>query len=41
MRLFLQSAFRYFNKWGWVFDRQRRAANRRAIAALHAFTKSR
>ena len=28
-RLHLGSAIRYFNKWGWVFDRDRRERNRR------------
>jgi GT2 family glycosyltransferase len=29
------SAFRYFNKWGWFFDRQRRAINERALRAVN------
>ena len=28
-RLHLSSAIRYFNKWGWLFDRDRRVRNRR------------
>lgn len=28
------SAIRYFNKWGWFFDRQRKELNRRCLAKL-------
>ena len=28
------SAIKYFNKWGWVFDRQRKKINRETIAKL-------
>jgi len=31
----LRSAFRYFNKWGWLFDAERRAVNRRTLTALN------
>jgi GT2 family glycosyltransferase len=33
---FLRSAVRYFNRWGWIFDAERRAANRAALACLPA-----
>ena len=31
---FLRSAVRYFNRWGWIFDAERRAVNRSALACL-------
>lgn len=34
MFLFLRSATAYFNKWGWLFDRKRKLANRAALACL-------
>lgn len=37
MRAFLvhiRSAVRYFNKWGWIFDAERRRINRRTLRAL-------
>ncbi|MBN2323414.1 MAG: glycosyltransferase family 2 protein [Spirochaetes bacterium] len=30
----IQSAIRYFNKWGWFFDRERRRVNRETVEAL-------
>lgn len=30
----IRSAIRYFNKWGWLHDAERRAVNRAALAAL-------
>jgi GT2 family glycosyltransferase len=30
----IRSAIRYFNKWGWFFDAERRAVNRAALRAL-------
>ena len=35
MWIFIQSAVRYFNRWGWIFDRERREANRAALASIH------
>ena len=32
----IQNNCRYFNKWGWFFDRERREINGRVIAALRA-----
>ena len=34
MWLFVQSAVRYFKRWGWFFDKQRRSANRNAISCI-------
>lgn len=31
-RIFIQSAFTYFNKWGWFFDNERIQMNRRALS---------
>jgi GT2 family glycosyltransferase len=31
LQIHIRSAMRYFNKWGWFFDRERREINRRAI----------
>lgn len=30
----IKSAIKYFNKWGWLFDAERRAVNRAAVQAL-------
>lgn len=35
LKIHIQSAIRYFNKWGWFFDRKRRLYNCRAIRAYH------
>jgi len=32
----LHSSFLYFNRWGWIFDRERRRANRAALAQLYS-----
>ncbi len=32
--LHIQSAFRYFNKWGWFFDRERKKINDLTISRL-------
>jgi hypothetical protein len=29
----IRSALKYFNKWGWLFDADRRAVNRAALQA--------
>lgn len=34
LRRHLRSAVRYFNKWGWLLDAERRAVNRRTLNAL-------
>lgn len=36
----IQSAIRYFNKWGWFFDRERRAVNRRTLSDLQKIINS-
>lgn len=33
----IQSAVRYFNKWGWIFDRQRNKANAQARQAIQRY----
>lgn len=30
-KIFVQSAKRYFNKWGWIFDKERRKVNRKTL----------
>ncbi len=30
----IKSAFRYFNKWGWIFDKERRAWNKEILREL-------
>lgn len=37
----VQSAIRYFNRWGWFFDRARDRANQRALNGLHERTHGR
>ncbi len=32
MRIHIQTAISYFNKWGWFFDKNRREINRRVLA---------
>jgi GT2 family glycosyltransferase len=34
LRYHICSAIRYFNKWGWFFDRQRRAANQACLERI-------
>jgi GT2 family glycosyltransferase len=36
----IQNNCRYFNKWGWFFDRTRAAINRKAVAGIRAATPS-
>ena len=36
MFLFLQSSWRYFAKWGWIFDSERRRANADALTQLRS-----
>lgn len=31
-KIFIQSAFTYFNKWGWFFDKERKRMNKKALA---------
>lgn len=31
-KIFLNSAFTYFNKWGWFFDKERKKINRKALS---------
>lgn len=30
-KIFVQSALRYFNKWGWIFDKERGKVNRKTL----------
>lgn len=34
------STIKYFNKWGWVFDKQRRKTNKRILKQLHYYNNS-
>ncbi|MGB0177500.1 MAG: glycosyltransferase family 2 protein [Owenweeksia sp.] len=36
LKLHLTSAIKYFNKWGWVFDRERKEMNRKVKISNHA-----
>lgn len=36
LRAHIISAIQYFNKWGWIFDKQRKESNRETIAKLKA-----
>ena len=31
LKYHIRSVIQYFNKWGWLFDRKRRAANRKCL----------
>ncbi len=35
MLIHIQNVIRYFNKWGWWFDKERREVNRRSIEEMH------
>lgn len=37
LRYHLESAVKYFNKWGWFFDRERKELNRRTLERLGYF----
>ncbi len=34
LKVHIQNMIRYFNKWGWFFDRERRSVNRKVLADL-------
>ncbi len=36
----IRSAIQYFNKWGWIFDAERRAVNEAALKALRRSVRS-
>lgn len=36
----LKSAIRYFNKWGWIWDRERAVINGRMLKELHHYERS-
>jgi hypothetical protein len=31
-KIFIQSAFTYFNKWGWFFDKERTQMNKKTLS---------
>ena len=35
MKYHIRSAISYFNKWGWIFDKERSDMNKEALARLH------
>lgn len=34
LKLFLKSTFYYYNKWGWLFDKNRRILNRKTLSQI-------
>ena len=34
LRIHMKSAVKYFNKWGWVFDKKRMQRNKECLDAL-------
>ncbi len=40
LKIHIQSAFRYFNKWGWFFDAQRKTTNKRALELINNTLKN-
>lgn len=34
-RIFIESAIRYFRKWGWFFDRERKRVNKKTLAQFN------
>jgi len=40
LRIYMLSFFYYFNKWGWIFDRERRIINRKTLEAIKLDLKS-
>lgn len=39
LRIHIVNLFRYFNKWGWVFDRERREWNKQVLAEIDRIEK--
>jgi hypothetical protein len=37
LKMYFTSAFYYFNKWGWVFDKKRLLINKETIRKIKAF----
>jgi GT2 family glycosyltransferase len=35
-KIFLSSAIHYFNKWGWLYDKERKLINNRALSQIEA-----
>ena len=40
LMIHIRSAIRYFNKWGWLFDRERRRINMKTIERIRELLKS-
>jgi GT2 family glycosyltransferase len=40
LKMYFSSAFYYFNKWGWFFDKKRRTINKQTIDAIKLFKKN-
>ena len=40
LKYHIQSAFYYFNKWGWLFDKERHSKNKKTIRALKSIKKN-
>lgn len=38
LKISIRSAIKYFNKWGWIFDKERRNVNRHAFDRKHIIT---
>ena len=39
LKMYFTSAFYYFNKWGWFFDKERRKINHETIEKINNFIK--
>ena len=39
LRYHMSSTIKYFNKWGWIFDRKRTEANRKCLNQIKSFLK--
>lgn len=37
LKIHIQSAIKYFNKWGWVFDKERRLWNKQILKEIEFF----
>lgn len=40
LRSHIKSAVRYFNKWGWFFDAERRAMNRKILDEIKEMNRT-
>ena len=39
LKMHIRSAIKYFNKWGWFFDKDRRVANKEILDCLNNVDK--